>query len=230
MAGYRVMKLIEYPDQDMMMIDVANRLAGELNNHLVNHDFASFADPGGTTPGPIFDVLCAADLAWDRVQVLLTDERWVPEDHERSNTRLIRQRLLVERAAAARYLPLFAGGAAPEAKLDELVARVEEVLPLSILLLGMGADMHTASLFPYAEGLEAALDDDAPPVAVMRPGGQPEARVTLTGPVLTQAVSTHIVITGTEKRKALERARKIGDPVEAPVSIVLAGATVHWAE
>ena len=64
----------------------------------------------------------------------------------------------------------------------------------------------------------------------MRPGGQPEARVTLTGPVLTQAVSTHIVITGTEKRKALERARKIGDPVEAPVSIVLAGATVHWAE
>ncbi|MDJ0825745.1 MAG: 6-phosphogluconolactonase [Rhodobacter sp.] len=224
------MKLIEYPDQDMMMIDVANHLAGELADCVMNHDHASFAVPGGTTPGPIFDVLCAADFDWSRVHVFLTDERWVPEDHERSNTGLIRDRLLVGRAAAAHFVPLYAEAERPEDKLADLATAFEGEFPISVLLLGMGTDMHTASLFPYAEGLEAALADDAPPLMVMRPAGQPEPRVTLTAPVLRAAMSTHLVITGTEKRRALDRAAALQDPMEAPVSAILPGATVHWAE
>jgi hypothetical protein len=65
----------------------------------MRHDFASLAVPGGTTPGPVFESLSAVDLDWSRVQVMLTDERWVPEDSPRSNTRLLRERLLVDRAA-----------------------------------------------------------------------------------------------------------------------------------
>ena len=72
------MDLIEYPDSEMMMIDLANRIAGELTTCLFEHDWASFAVPGGTTPGPMFDALSAADLDWRRVHVLLTDERLVP--------------------------------------------------------------------------------------------------------------------------------------------------------
>ncbi|MDJ0628909.1 MAG: 6-phosphogluconolactonase [Rhodobacter sp.] len=224
------MNLIEYPDQDMMMIDVANHLAGELADCVMNHDHASFAVPGGTTPGPIFDTLCAADLDWSRVHVFLTDERWVPPDHERSNTRLIRERLLTGRAAAARYLPLYTAAERPEDKLAELAAGLADELPISVLLLGMGPDMHTASLFPYAQGLEAALADDAPTLMAMRAPGAPEPRVTLTAPVLKSAMSTHLVITGSEKRKALDQAVRVQDPVQAPVSAILAGATVHWAE
>ena len=100
------MNIQEYPDREMMMIDLANRLAGDLTNALMNHDTVSLAVPGGTTPGPVFDALCAADLHWDRVRVMLTDERWVPETSERSNTRLLRQRLFVNRAAAATALVL----------------------------------------------------------------------------------------------------------------------------
>ena len=69
------MDLQTYPDRDFLAIDVANQLAGELKNALLHNDNVSFVVPGGTTPGPIFDALCAADLDWDRVTVMLSDER-----------------------------------------------------------------------------------------------------------------------------------------------------------
>jgi len=108
------MELVTYADSEMMMIEIAQRLAGELRQALQASEQASIAVPGGTTPGPIFDSLCAADLDWDRVSVMLTDERWVAEESPRSNTRLLRQRLLVNKAAAARYLPLYAPTPMPE--------------------------------------------------------------------------------------------------------------------
>ena len=223
------MNLIEYPDVEMMMIDLAQKLVGELNTCLMKHDWASFAVPGGTTPGPIFDVMCAADLDWERVHVMLTDERWVPEDSPRSNTRLLRERLLVERAAKAQFVPLYAEAATPEEALDRLADGVVKELPISVMLLGMGADMHTASLFPGADRLEDGLSEDAPALLPMRADGAPEPRITLTAPVLKGAMSRHMVITGADKREALERARKLS-PLEAPVAAILPGTTVHWAE
>lgn len=222
------MELREYPDAEMMMIEIANRIAGEIEQTLFHEDRASLAVPGGTTPGPVFDSLCAADLGWSRVSVMLTDERWVPEDHPRSNTRLLRERLLTDRAAAARYVPLYAEAEMPEDKLDELGRAVTEASPISVVLLGMGADMHTASLFPGADRLSEALTTHDPLVAMRAPGA-PEPRITLSAHVLRSAMSRHIVITGQEKREALERAREL-PPEEAPVAAVLRGTTVHWAE
>ncbi|WP_400088598.1 6-phosphogluconolactonase [Yoonia sp. R78084] len=222
------MKLVEYPDAEMMMMDLADKLASELSAALRANDSASLAVPGGTTPGPIFDSLCAVDLDWARVHVMLTDERWVPETSERSNTRLLRERLLTDRAAAATYLPLYADAATPEEKLPELAANLSPALPLSVALLGMGADMHTASIFPGADQLDLALHGSDRLVAMRAPGA-PEPRITLSAAVLNAAMSRHIVIVGAEKRAALEKARHLS-PEEAPVAAVLNGATVHWAE
>ncbi|WP_394153230.1 6-phosphogluconolactonase [Loktanella salsilacus] len=222
------MEFIEYPDGEMMMIQLANRLAGELRQVLSTKDTASLAVPGGTTPGPIFDNLCSANLDWSRVHVMLTDERWVPETSERSNTRLLRQRLLTDRAAEAHYVPLYADAPAPEDKLPDLQAALTPHLPLSVVLLGMGADMHTASIFPGADQLDLALNGTDRLVAMRAPGA-PEPRITLSADVLKQAMSRHIVIIGTEKRAALERATKL-TPKEAPVAAVLPGSIVHWAE
>lgn len=223
------MNIQEYADRDMLAIDVANALAGELEAALLHNDIVALAVPGGTTPGPIFDNLCAADLDWDRVRVLPTDERCVPADSDRSNERLIRERLLTNRAAAAEFVPLFIPGKSPEDILPEIEALIAPVLPLSVLVLGMGDDMHTASLFPGMAGLDAALDGDAPPLAVARPQSQPEPRITLTAPVLNGALSKHLVIFGPKKRDALERAMSL-PPEEAPIAAVLDGITVHWAE
>jgi len=222
------MKLIEYPDAEMMMMRLADILASALKQTLLTHDRASLAVPGGTTPGPIFDNLCSVDLDWARIDVLLTDERWVPESADRSNTALLRRRLLVDRAAAARLIPLYADAPAPEDTLPELAAGLAPLLPLSVVLLGMGADMHTASLFPGADQLELALTGDAPLVAMRAPGA-PEPRITLSAAVLNAAIARHIVIVGAEKRAALERATGL-DPRDAPVAAVLKDTIVHWAE
>lgn len=221
-------ELVTYPDAEMMAIDLANILAGELNAELHNSDRVLFAVPGGTTPGPIFDDLCAADIEWGRVDVMLTDERWVPEDSDRSNTKLIKERLLTDRAAEATYLPLYAPAEEPEVVLADIEAMIEPRLPIGVLLLGMGADMHTASLFPGADRLDEALDSHAPILLPMRAPGAPEPRITLSARVLAKAVTTHIVITGQEKRDALEKARHLS-PQDAPIAAVLSGATVHWA-
>jgi 6-phosphogluconolactonase len=221
------MKFVEYADSEMMMIDLANILAGELENALLSHDRVTFAVPGGTTPGPIFDTLSGVDLGWDRVRVMLTDERWVPESSDRSNTKLIRERLLVGKAAAATYVPLYADAPMPEEKLPELAAHIAPMMPINVMLLGMGADMHTASIFPEADQLDLALNGTEVLVAMRAPGA-PEPRITLSARVLTGAMSRHIVIIGDEKRAALEKARHL-TPIEAPIAAVLNGATVHWA-
>lgn len=223
------MELKEYADRDMLALTVAQVLADDLETHLQTHDFASFAVPGGNSPGPIFDMLCAADLDWGRVRVFPTDERWVPQDHARSNARLICDRLLCARAASATFLPLYAPVGSPEDVLVDIEAMLLPELPISVLMLGMGADMHTASLFPGAEGLNAALKPDAPVLVALRPDDMPELRISLTARVLDGALSKHLVIYGAEKLAALTEALSLS-PQEAPISAVLRETTVHWAE
>jgi 6-phosphogluconolactonase len=222
-------KFVEYADRDMLALDLANLIAGELRTALSQSDSATLAVPGGTSPGPVFDDLCAVDLDWDRVNVMLTDERWVPEDSDRSNTRLLRERLLTDKAAAANLLPLYAPYDTPEEGLGELAKGIEAQLPLSVVLLGMGADMHTASIFPEADKLDEALAPNAPVLLPMRAPGAPEPRITLSAEALDGAMSKHILIFGAEKRAALENAKGKA-PKDAPINAVLNGATVHWAE
>lgn len=223
------MKLEVYPDREFLMLGLANVIAGQLADFLRRDGRASLCVPGGTTPGPIFDTLSGVDLDWANIAVFLNDERWVPEDHPRSNTRLLRERLLRGKAAAAQLIPLYTDAIAPEDRLDDLVEGLRPHLPISVLLLGMGADMHTASLFPGADRLTEALSAQAPILLPMRAEAAGEPRVTLTAPVLKDAMNIHILITGIEKRDALDRAQTLS-PEEAPIRAVLENATVHWAE
>lgn len=223
------MTFLEYPDRELLMLSLADRLAGELADFLRREGRASFCVPGGTTPGPIFDTLSGVDLDWANVAVFLNDERWVPESSPRSNTRLLRERLLRGKAHAAQLVPLYAEAETPEPLLDALAEGLRPHLPISVLLLGMGADMHTASLFPGADRLAEALSPDAPILLPMRAEAAGEPRITLSAPVLAGAMNIHILITGAEKRAALERAAHLS-PLEAPVAAVLKNATVHWAD
>ena len=222
------MRLIDYPDDEMLAMGVANALAEDLTSALDHEARALLCVAGGSTPAPVYDVLCDADLDWGRVDVVLSDERWVPEDHARSNAGMIRRRLLTGRAAAATFLPLYIAAETPEPVLAELETNILPRLPIAVALLGMGADKHTASIFPGADRLDEALDDRAPVLVPMRVPGQEDIRVTLSARVLNGTMAKHIVITGQEKRAALDTA--LGARAqEAPVAALLPDALVHWA-
>ncbi|MEM8789362.1 MAG: 6-phosphogluconolactonase [Pseudomonadota bacterium] len=225
--------ILHYPDRDSQARDLAEIVARELVEAVVAKGGATLAVPGGTTPAPFLKLLAQTQMDWAKIRVMLTDERFVPESSDRSNTRLIKQTLLQGPAAAARFVPFYAPGEAPEPVIEALRADVGAALPLDVCVLGMGEDMHTASLFPGADNLEAALKPVAPVLMAMRAPGAPEPRMTLSGPVLRAAGALHLLITGEGKKMALERAMADGPVVEAPVRAVLTGptpVTVHYAD
>ena len=221
------MEFVEYTDSDMLMLSLARILARDLREALARRERALFAAPGGTSPGPVFDMMAAVDLEWDRIDVVPGDERWVPEDHPRSNAGQLRARLLRGKASAARLLPLWRDLPPAEGAVAASTD-LEPLLPLDVALLGMGTDMHTASLFPGAPELAAALASDAPVVLPITAPGAPEPRVTMSARALKSAFALHVLILGPEKRAALERAQKLS-PMEAPINALLSQAIIHWA-
>lgn len=223
--------LTRYASRDALAEGLAQLLAAKLSEIAADQGHASIALPGGTTPGPTLAHLSRATLKWETITVTLTDERWVPATSPRSNERLLRETLLRGPAAAARFVPLYVATAAPEAGLETVRARlVATALPLDIAVLGMGADCHTASLFPGTSGLERALAADAPAALAITAPGTEEPRVTLSARVLAAARERHILIEGGEKRAALDRALAVDDQKEAPILALLEGARVHYAD
>ncbi|MEQ6248003.1 6-phosphogluconolactonase [Sulfitobacter sp. HNIBRBA3233] len=222
------MKLSEYADREMMALDVANRLGSELRAALAQNDTVTFAVPGGSTPGPVFDALSAVHLDWERVEVILTDERWVPEANALSNAALVRRRLLTGPAAAARLRTYYSERQTIAEAARTHAEALRDLLPVDVMVLGMGADMHTASLFPGARGLEQALAHNAPACLPILIDGQEIQRFTLTAPVLRAAGEVHVLITGQDKRDALERAADMPDE-DAPIRTVMDLATFHWS-
>lgn len=223
------MEFRSYPDREALMLGLAGAISGGLSEELHSTGRASLSVTGGNSPGPLFDILSGLPLDWANVAVFLNDERWVGEDSPRSNTRLLRERLLTDKATAATLVPLYSDAPAPEDAIAALADGIAPHLPITVLVLGMGPDMHTASLFPGADRLAEALAPDAPILMPMRAEAAGEPRVTLTAPVLAAAKNIHILIMGAEKRAAIERAAGL-TALEAPVRAVLDHATVHWAE
>ena len=223
-----MINFLEYNHREDLISSVAQILASDLTASIKDRKNAIFSVPGGSTPGPIFDKLCEFDLDWKRVSIILNDERWVPEGSERSNTNLLRERLLIKKAALATYISMYSGALTPELGIPQLQKRIERNLPISVLLFGMGEDMHTASLFPGGDNLEQALSSNAPTLLSMRARGALEARITLTAQVLNSSIIKHLVIFGQEKRAAFEKAIDLPNSI-APISAILPGASVHWA-
>jgi 6-phosphogluconolactonase len=222
------MRFVSYADRARHAYGVAAAISLELKRAIEVDGHATLCVAGGTTPAPAFDILAGAMIDWSKVTVIPTDERWVDESDPRSNAALVKKHLLTGAASAAKYISFYAAGLSPAEGIASITKNLAPHLPITVLLAGMGLDMHTASLFPDADGIKAAMADDAPPVMVMQPKSQPEARITLTAPVLAAARHSHIMITGADKRAVVEG---MGAPLpeKAPVSILLARAQVHWA-
>ena len=202
----------------------AAAIAQALDEALQARGRALFIATGGHTPGAAYDRLSTAPLDWAKVTVTLSDERWVEVDDPDSNERLLRERLLRGPAQAARLISLRGDAPTPEAAAHEAGARLAALPPADILLLGMGEDGHVASLFPGNPALSLGLAAEAPPcIPVPRGEGgpPPQARLSLSVPVLAAARQAIVLISGQAKRAVIERALAGSDARDLPVRAVL---------
>ena len=213
--------VVEAADRDALARLLAGEVAALLEAAIRRKGRAALAVPGGATPAAFMTALGTHALDWTAVAVTLTDERCVPVGHPRSNRRLVEGTLFAGRARAARFVAL-----------DDEPA-LSSLLPLDACVMGMGEDLHVASLFPGADRLKEALSAQCgTPALRLRAPGLPEERITLTTRALTGPAGRYLLIHGAKKRAALDRARAAVDPARAPVRLVLDGpdpATVYWA-
>ncbi|MDE1882928.1 MAG: 6-phosphogluconolactonase [Rhodospirillales bacterium] len=221
-----------FPDREVLAKALARDVAAALSARLAVQVEAMLAVSGGSTPGLFFAELSKAGLDWSRVIVTLVDDRWVPEASPRSNAALVRRHLLINNAAAARFIPLYNGAASPQAGRAAIEAQFAQ-LPLSLAaaVLGMGEDGHTASFFPGGDRLAVALAPaQGQSVEAMNAPNAGEPRITLTLPVLLKADLLALHIEGEGKRVVLEQALAEG-PVEAmPVRAVLRhDPKIYWS-
>lgn len=209
----------------------AERIVELLANRLENQNKASIIVSGGTTPGQCLGVLAKTPLDWQRVQVALSDERWVPADHEDSNERLVRETLLIDRAAEAQLLPVYAKGISPEERCEALQNPLP-TLPFSCSLIGMGADGHFASLFPDAEQLALGLDVECGRLYIpVTTAASPHPRISMTLAGISRSDEIALLFFGDEKlavyKKALESTN--GFPVSRLLRQKRAPVRLFWA-
>mgnify|MGYP001820537617 FL=1 len=188
---------------------------------------------GGTSPAGVFAELAKTTLNWPGVHVILSDERWVPPEHEDSNEKLVRETLLAGEAQDASLLPVYR----PDVTIEERCSEIGEELlqapfPFACALLGMGEDGHFASLFPDAENLQEGLDVDSRQLCIpVQTAASPHPRVSLTLSALSRSDEIVLLIFGDAKRDVYEAARTStnGTPVSHLLRQKRAPVHVYWA-
>ena len=208
-------------NQDLSTV-LSRKISADLESALQQAGHATLAVSGGSTPKPLFDALSQCELDWSKVYVTQVDERWVPEYHADSNAALIREHLLQNKASEAQFLSMktdeddvFAAESACSQRLAPFAAGID------VAVLGMGEDGHTASFFPDAEQLDAALDPSSKALCLgLRPPLAPHDRMTLSLAALLRSHALYLHITGEKKLAVLNQALSGQDARELPIRAV----------
>ena len=206
-----------FDDRETLDQALAEHVTSKLAQGISARGVAHLVVSGGSTPAALFSLLADADLAWQHVVVMLADDRWVPADHEDSNERLVRETLLTGRAKQAEFLSLLPTPDDEVANLAGLSTLLRSVPRFDVVLLGMGEDAHTASLFPCASALKEGLTTDAGAL-LTRPRTAPHQRVSMSKRRLEMTDCGVIHIVGQNKKAVLEAAIKSGDEMRHPIS------------
>ena len=228
--------LNEFSTREALDAQLSDKVADILTKAIKLNGKASIAVSGGSTPKGFFTALSKKELPWNKVTVTLADERWVNLGSNDSNTRLVHENLLQNNAKKATFFHLKQGEALSDETLSDLnLAAKNSLLPLDVLILGMGEDGHTASLFPCSDQIEDALSVDNSN-ALMRvvPKTAPHQRITFSFASLITSKNTFLHISSSAKKAVLENALNGDDHFEMPIRAFLQHDTVntqvYWAE
>lgn len=232
-------RMIVLDDREAASVLAAELASLHISRALAKDGSASFMVSGGSTPARMLSLLSQEALDWSKVTVGLVDERWVSSDDPGSNEKGVTEKLLIGRAAAARFLPMKTQEAEPASAVVERSAAYAPYLrPISCVLLGIGPDAHTASWYPGSIGLEQAMHPgNGAVIAAVDAGNSPVAgeyrhRMTLTADPICGAASAILLMFGEDKRAALEKSL-IGDEMQFPVRRAIEGLgnrlSIIWA-
>lgn len=212
-----------FQDAARLIDALADEIRGRLQAAIAEHGKALLAVSGGRSPIPLFQKLTEADIPWEKVTITLVDERWVAPDDDDSNEKLVRQHLIKGRAGKARFVPLKNTASSPEAGVDACHAVLKDLpVPFDVVVLGMGDDGHTASFFPHAPGLAAALDANSQSMcAAVTPSTAPHQRMTLTLKALQNSRWLVLPLQGEAKLRRYRLACGEGPVEDMPVRSVL---------
>jgi 6-phosphogluconolactonase len=212
-----------YADIETASRELAARIAASLDAAIGARGLASLVVSGGRSPVKLFEILRTQPLDWGRVCVALADERWVSPEDADSNEHLVREVLLKDQAAAARFLGLKNGAPTPDlgaVSAWETFARVPR--PFDAVVLGMGDDGHTASLFPGSPNLPRALNQAAAAGCVgMWSPAAPHPRLSLNLTALLDSRRIAVLITGESKWRTYAAACAAGPVEDMPIRAVL---------
>jgi len=196
---------------------------------------ASIAVSGGSTPKGLFSILSQSEIDWSKVTITLADERWVALDSQDSNTRLVHENLLQNNASAAKFFHLKQGDELSIETLTDLnLAAKTSLLPLDVLILGMGEDGHTASLFPCSEQITEGLDEANPDALLsVEPKTAPHQRISFTFASLSTCENVFLHLCGENKQTVLNKALNGEDKFEMPIRAFLhhpsLNTQIYWA-
>lgn len=211
----------------------AEKIANLLAAGIAENGKASLLVSGGRTPKPMFAELSQKDIAWDKVKISLADERWVQPDHEASNEKLVRENLLVNKAAAAEFVSMVCSDADAVDAQREIAGRINTMKqPFDVLILGMGEDGHTASLFPCSEQIDEGLQlPNHHAVIAVTPTTAPHQRMSLTLARLLQSNNIFLHLVGEGKKDTLAAVESSDNAREMPIRAVIANTDVNlmWA-
>jgi 6-phosphogluconolactonase len=213
-----------FPDRAALVAALAESCREVIAEALEVRGAAHLALSGGSTPEPLYKALALRkELRWSRVVLALVDERWVPPSHEASNERFLIKCFAGRLSDGASLAAMMDDGSSPQDAVSTVEHEYGRLRPFDLVVLGMGVDGHTASWFPHAEGLAAALDPEGrATVAAVHAVGSPVAgpyveRMTMTRPAIDEAYRRVLMIAGADKRAAYERAAEPGPEADMPV-------------
>ena len=204
-----------------LVLTLADDIEAELNGAIATRGFASLVVSGGKTPQPLFAELARRQIVWNKITITLADERWVDVSSKDSNEAMVRKTLLTGAADKANFVPLKNSAiSALEGKqaCNNIIASLSR--PFDVVILGMGEDGHTASLFPGIA--RRALDTSSSESCLsVNPENAPHERMTLTAAALLDSRKIVLHITGSKKWQIYQKAVSGESFEDYPVSIFL---------
>jgi 6-phosphogluconolactonase len=222
--------LIEAESRQALTQQLADTIAQQLDDAIKARGTASLAVSGGSTPVPLFQALSKKPLDWENVIITLVDDRWVAPDSPDSNEALVRTHLLQNEAAQAPFIPHYQADQPAAASVSTLCKRLSVIDgPITTVILGMGNDGHTASLFPCSSQLELAMNSDRDCEAT-KPSTAPYSRMTLTPKRLFNSEHRILHMCGDDKLETLSKALEINNPKLMPIALFTQQPlTIYWA-